>query len=109
MNFGEALEALKANKMVARVGWNGKGMHIYLESGYTMPIGAGLYKGQKRTYGPALYMFTAQGMHQPGWLASQADMLAEDWRLVDGAAALPPLEAPHRKAASETNRRPRSK
>mgnify|MGYP006325328893 FL=1 len=48
MNFGEAIEALKKNKMVAREGWNGKGMHIYLEDGYRMPIKAGLFKGQTR-------------------------------------------------------------
>ena len=89
MNFGEAIEALKKNKMVAREGWDGKGMHIYLEDGYRMPIKAGLFKGQTREYEPAIYMFTAQSKHQPGWLASQADMLAEDWRIVDGAATIP--------------------
>lgn len=33
--------------------------------------------------GRKICMFTAQAKHQPGWLASQADMLAEDWKLVD--------------------------
>jgi len=36
-----------------------------------------------RSYEPAICMFTAQQKHQPGWLASQADMLAEDWQLLD--------------------------
>lgn len=82
MNFGEALQALKDNKLVARQGWNGKGMHIYLEDGHRMKIRAGVFKGQERVYAPAIHMFTAQGTHQPGWLASQADMLAEDWCIV---------------------------
>lgn len=83
MNFGEAIQALKEGKMVQRTGWNGKGMHIYLEDGRTMKIGAGVFKGQTRTIDPVICMFTAHGTHQPGWLASQADMLAEDWQIVD--------------------------
>ena len=79
MNFGEAIVALKDSKMVRRAGWNGKGMHIYLEDGFSIPIRAGLYRGAKRAYEPVICMYTAQGKHQPGWLASQADMLAEDW------------------------------
>ena len=81
MNFGEAIQALKTNQMVRRVGWNGKGMHIYLEDGYSHTIKAGVFKGEKRVTEPALYLYTAQGTHQPGWTASQADMLAEDWEL----------------------------
>lgn len=79
MNFGQALELLKDGKCVARTGWNGKNMHIYLEDAYSLPIRVGIYKGTKRDYDACIYMFTAQGRHQPGWLASQADMLAEDW------------------------------
>ncbi len=45
MNFGQAIEALKKNRMVRRAGWNGKGMHIYLEDGHVMPIRGGVYKG----------------------------------------------------------------
>lgn len=82
MNFGQALEAMKASKMVQRAGWNGKNMHIYLEDHFSFPIRAGIYKGESREYDPCICMFTAQGTHQPGWLASQADMLADDWQLV---------------------------
>ncbi len=66
MTFGMALVLLKNNKAVAREGWNGKGMHIYL---------------WKPDFGfePCFVMRTAQDTLQPGWLASQADMLAEDW------------------------------
>lgn len=68
MTFGQAIKALKAGKWVRREGWNGKGMHIYLDT----------FEG----YDPCIVLFTAQKRHQPGWLASQADMLAEDWELV---------------------------
>lgn len=46
-------------------------------------IGDGVARGQVRKYEPCIVMFTAQGKHQPGWLASQADMLAEDWMVVE--------------------------
>lgn len=71
MNFGQAIEALKTGSRVSRAGWNGKGMHVYLETLLERTDGLPLE--------PYLVMFTAAGKHQPGWLASQADMLAEDW------------------------------
>lgn len=83
MNFGEAVEAMKNGVNVQREGWNGKGMHVYLEDGNHLPLAAGIEKGTTRKYDPVICMYTAQGTHQPGWLASQADILAEDWRLVD--------------------------
>jgi len=86
MNFGEAIAAMKASKLVQRAGWNGKGMHVYLEDGYTMTIRGGIFKGTTRTYEPVIVMFTAQGKHQQGWLASQADMLADDWQIVEPAS-----------------------
>ena len=84
MNIGEAIQALKAGKLVAREGWNGKNMHLYLEDGHMMPVRGGVYAGSKRIYDPVICMFTAKGTHQLGWLASQADLLAEDWQIVDG-------------------------
>ena len=83
MDFGEAIKALKNNKFVAREGWNGKNMHLYLEDGLSHIIGDGVFKGQSRTYEPCICMYTAQGKHQPGWLASQPDMLATDWGIVE--------------------------
>ena len=82
MNFGQAIEALKDYQLVQRAGWNGKGMHIYLEAGRHLPLAHGIEKGTSRKYDPVICMYTAQGTHQPGWLASQADMLADDWQLV---------------------------
>lgn len=82
MTFGEALQQLKLGKSLARVGWNAKKMHIYLEDGYTETIPAGVFKGEKRVYEPVVTLFNAQGHHQPGWVCSQADMLADDWEIV---------------------------
>lgn len=82
MDFGDAIRALKEGKCVGRKGWNGKNMHLYLETHFVFPIGAGVYKGTERQYEPCIIMFTAQGKHQPGWLASQPDMLATDWEIV---------------------------
>lgn len=72
MTFGQALEALKLGNRVARKGWNGKGMYIYLQ-----PVT--LFQSRREAH---IVMFTAQGKHQPGWLASQPDMLSEDWEIV---------------------------
>lgn len=78
-DFGEAIRRMKQGRCVARSGWNGKNMHVYIEDGYTFRVKAGVFKGTERRYEPVIVMFTAQETHQPGWLASQADILAEDW------------------------------
>lgn len=68
MNFGKALEALKEGKKVARSGWNGKDMWLELQ----VPD-----SGSKMTL-PYIYMKTACDNLVP-WLASQTDVLSEDW------------------------------
>lgn len=83
MDFGDAIKALKAGKLVARKGWNGKSMHIYLEDMLRVPIKGGIYAGSERKYEPVIVLFTAQATHQAGWNASQADILAEDWNVVE--------------------------
>ncbi len=82
INFGAAIEALKQGKLVRREGWNGKGMHIFLEDRFTALINMGGRKLAKK-YEPVICMWTAQQTTQPGWLASQADILAEDWQIVE--------------------------
>ena len=82
MTFGDAIEALKQGKHVQREGWNGKNMHLYLEEHFKYTIRGGHFAGSDRDYEPCIVMFTAQGKHQPGWLASQADILATDWSVV---------------------------
>lgn len=72
MNFGMALDALKRGSMVQREGWNGKGMWLNLQR----PD-----ENSKMTE-PYIYMKTAQDGQIP-WMASQADMLAEDWQIVN--------------------------
>jgi len=68
MNFGEALENLKQGKLVTRRGWNGRGMWLALQRPDA---------DSKMTL-PYIYMRTVHGDFVP-WLASQTDMLAEDW------------------------------
>ncbi|KUF37512.1 DUF2829 domain-containing protein [Lysinibacillus sp. F5] len=76
MNFGQAIEALKDGKKVARNGWNGKGMWLKL-----IPSGNAMFKGYHMK--DCIGMKTANNLMQPGWLASQIEMLAEDWEIVD--------------------------
>lgn len=86
MTFGEALEALKAGKTVARSGWNGKGMFLYLIEGSefqnALKYGYGEYE-REPTITSSIAMKTAQNTIVIGWLASQTDMLAEDWYIVE--------------------------
>jgi hypothetical protein len=67
MDFSDALRAAKTGTRIARAGWNGKGMHVRL-----MEVDGVL---------PFLAMCTVQGDMVP-WLASQTDILAEDWETV---------------------------
>jgi hypothetical protein len=89
MDFGQALIALKNGEKVARKGWNGKGMWIvlmpslYLEAGVVNSrTSKHLGQGVDLDSQPYIAMFTADKKWQPGWLASQADVLAEDWEIV---------------------------
>jgi hypothetical protein len=86
MNFGQAVEALKNGKRVARKGWNGQGMFLYLikstelQSG--LEYGYGEYEGEPQ-FVDTVCMRTAQNTLVVGWLASQTDILAEDWEVLD--------------------------
>lgn len=78
-DFGEAIRRLKAGHRVSRAGWNGKGMWIVLfvpdeEIPSQIVTDDGVFPVD-----PCIAMKTAGGSLQPGWLASQADILAEDW------------------------------
>lgn len=72
MNFGNAIQALKNGKRVARAGWNGKNMYLELQR----PD-----EHSKMTL-PYIYMRTVQGDFVP-WLASQTDVLSDDWITVE--------------------------
>ena len=98
MNFGQAIEHMRMGYRVARKGWNGKKMCIFLTRGSVVH-----YKDLKEHNQDALAcarskdiksentlvriadhidMIAADGSIVIGWLASQADMLAEDWEIV---------------------------
>ena len=105
MNFGQAIEALKQGVAVARSGWNGKGMFIYLNKGSVDGDAFGFKNGAAPSSGhpttvdgvslglfacgdtgtvvrlPNINMRAASGATVTGWLASQTDMLAEDWEV----------------------------
>ena len=85
LNFGEAIASLKSGKRVAREGWNGKGMFLYYvpENKYpaarnTLNTLDGLFEDNLVPYAAYIAMKTAQDNVIP-WLASQTDVLAEDW------------------------------
>lgn len=96
LTFGLAIEALKQGKKVSRAGWNGKGMWIalmpslYLPPNSTQTPGAKVNDRTAKHIGvdapldsqPYIAMWTAEKKWQPGWLASQADILAEDWLII---------------------------
>ena len=73
MSFGLALEALKMGKKVCRSGWNGKGMYLILKCGFEAPV----------TINSHIDMKAADGSMVVGWLASQTDMLSDDWHILD--------------------------
>lgn len=75
-SFGEAIKYLKRGMKVARKGWNGKGMYLFIADGedLTSCLSAGDFKCTS-----SVCMKTAQNVICVGWLASQSDMLAEDW------------------------------
>ena len=86
-NFGEAIELLKQGKKVARSGWNGKGMFVFLVPGSVFKVNRapllGIYpEGTEITYHAHIDMKTADNQIVP-WLASQTDVLAEDWVVLD--------------------------
>ena len=82
MNFGEALELLKEGKKVARKGWNGKGMYIFLAGVTSWGHNTVLHEELTSAY-DCIAMRTANSVVCFGWLASQVDMLAEDWVIVE--------------------------
>jgi hypothetical protein len=94
MTFGLAIEAMKKGFKVARRGWNGKGMWIALSQNPLNPLPADhFWCGHAQNFAfenggsadvlPTLIMKTADNRILMGWLASQTDMLAEDWMVIE--------------------------
>lgn len=87
LTFGEAIEALKTGLKVAREGWNGKNMFLFLVGGSTFKVNRppllGIYpEGTEINYRAHIDMRTVDGAIVP-WVASQTDVLAEDWLIVE--------------------------
>lgn len=92
-SFSKALVELKKGKKVARHNWNGKGMFLVLCPGNEVPADRMRVKGVKQFYkqeghaavkiAPHIDLKAADGTYVTGWLASQTDMLADDWFVVE--------------------------
>ena len=106
-SFGDAIHAIKSGKRAARFGWNGKGMWIFIKKGSFDGPARGFEVGAKvpdnhpstqdgvsfslfepRESGapirlPHLCMKSASGAIVVGWLASQTDVLADDWQILE--------------------------
>lgn len=89
LDFGDAVAALKEGLRVERAGWNGKGMFLYYVPENKYPASRnehgtmiGMFKDDMVPYGAYIAMKTAQNNVVP-WLASQTDVLAEDWQIVE--------------------------
>lgn len=83
MNFGLALEAAKKGARIARAGWNGKGQYVELACCISYLTTSGLHVNANHdAIGNKALAFVGTSGVQLGWLASQADMLADDWMIV---------------------------
>ena len=79
MSFGLAIEAMKKGKKVARRGWNGKNQHIELATRISYMTAEGVFVNvEHEAIGNKAIAFCGTSGVQMGWLASQADMLADD-------------------------------
>jgi hypothetical protein len=86
MDFGSALAACKDGAKITRFGWNGPGQYVVHQAGYPDGIAinantaqaTGIAQGTVEKFAPYLMMRNAQGVFVP-WLASQGDLLADDW------------------------------
>jgi len=105
VNFGQAIEAAKTGKRIARQGWNGKGMFVFqrpadeldlemivhrvkslpqsVKDFFALQNEQGRDGSSKVKFTAYLCMYAADGSIVNGWLASQTDMLAEDWVILD--------------------------
>lgn len=84
MSFGLAIEAAKMGKKIARAGWNGKNQYVELASCISYKNSAGeIVNVEHDAIGNKALAFVGTSGVQMGWLASQADMLADDWKIVE--------------------------
>ena len=85
MDFGQALNELKKGKRVARRNWNGKSQYIELATNISYRNAGGkLINAEHEAIGNKAIAFVGTSGVQLGWLASQSDMLSDDWFIVKG-------------------------
>lgn len=85
MDFGSAIKLLKEGKRVQRNGWNGKNQYIELAINISYKNADDeIINAEHESIGNKAIAFVGTSGVQLGWLASQADMLAEDWKIVEG-------------------------
>ncbi len=84
MNFGQAIESVKQGEKAKRSGWNGKNQYIELATSisYINAKGETINCNHEAIGNKALAFNGTSGV-QMGWLASQADILAEDWEVIE--------------------------
>lgn len=85
LSFGEAIRMAKLyGAKISREGWNGKGQYVELATGISYKNAEGdVINVQHDAIGNAAFTFVGTSGVQIGWLASQADMLADDWGIVE--------------------------
>lgn len=84
MNFGQAIDLSKAGKKIARQGWNGKAQYVELATNISYVNSKDeVINVQHDAIGNKAFAFVGTSGVQIGWLASQADMLADDWNVVE--------------------------
>ncbi|MCD8050946.1 MAG: DUF2829 domain-containing protein [Clostridiales bacterium] len=83
-DFGTAIQYMKQGRKVKRKGWNGKNQHIELATAISYKNAAGeTVNAEHDAIGNQAVAFVGTSGVQLGWLASQADMLADDWVLAN--------------------------
>lgn len=96
LTFGEAIQALKQGFRVTRSGWNGKGMYLWMLPAAIVPVSwmreqhlksIGETNGGSVECLAPIRMRTADGKVLTGWLASQSDIFAEDWEIIEEVQA----------------------
>ena len=84
MDFGKAIQLLKEGKKLQRSGWNGKNQYIELATNISYKNANNeIVNVEHDAIGNKAIAFVGTSGVQLGWLASQADMLAEDWKIVE--------------------------
>ena len=84
MTFGEAINMAKQGARIARDGWNGKSQYVELATNISYMNARGeIVNANHDAIGNHAFAFVGTSGVQMGWLASQSDMLATDWRVAD--------------------------